>query len=102
MPPEANAVQPRPFVFVATPCYGGLVGQNYMQSIIRLRLQAGPAGFDVTLGLLGHDSLITRSRNTLVSQFLDVPNATHLMFIDAYIGFDPGQMCGMLCLAECG
>jgi hypothetical protein len=96
MQPDANPVQSRPFVFVATPCYGGLVGQNYMQSIIRLMLHAGPAGFDVTLGLLGHDSLITRSRNTLVSQFLDVPNATHLMFIDADIGFDPAQIERML------
>ena len=86
----------RPVLFVATPCYGGLVTQNYMQSIIRLTLHSAQAGFDTTLALLGHDSLITRSRNTLVAQFLDTAAATHLMFIDADIGFDPVQIERML------
>ena len=40
---------------------------------------------------MGNESLITRARNTLVSQFLDADkeddSLTHLMFIDADIGF---------------
>jgi hypothetical protein len=57
---------------------------------------AGAAGFDAALALLGHDSLITRSRNTLVSQFLQTPNATHLLFIDADISFEAEQAFHML------
>ena len=68
----------RPMLFIATPCFGGLVSQHYMQSILALMQFAGPAGFDAALALLGHDLLITRSRNTLVSQFLQTPHATHL------------------------
>jgi hypothetical protein len=42
---------------------------------------------------MGNESLITRARNTLVSQFLDAdkkdPDSfTHLMFIDSDIGFN--------------
>jgi hypothetical protein len=90
----------RPMVFIATPCFGGLVSQQYMQSIISLIQYAGPAGFDATLALLGHDSLITRSRNTLVSQFLSMPSATHLLFIDADISFEPQQVHRMLCFDQ--
>ncbi len=86
----------RAHIFIATPCYGGLVTQAYMQSVIGLMQHAAGAGFDLTLAMLGHDALITRSRNTLVGQFLDTPGATHLLFIDADIGFDPAQVERML------
>lgn len=86
----------RPMLFIATPCFGGLVSQHYMQSILALMQFAGPAGFDAALALLGHDSLITRSRNTLVSQFLQTPHATRLLFIDADIRFEAEQVLQML------
>ena len=86
----------RPMVFIATPCFGGLVSQHYMQSILGLMHLSGSAGFDAALALLGHDSLITRSRNTLVSQFMSMPEATHLLFVDADISFEPAQVADML------
>jgi hypothetical protein len=67
-----------------------------MQSVIALLQYASGAGFDAMLALLGHDSLITRSRNALVTQFLNTPPATHLMFIDADIGFEPAHIHRML------
>jgi hypothetical protein len=86
----------RPVIFVATPCFGGLVSQHYMQSVLNLAAFASQSGFDITLALLGHDSLITRSRNTLIGQFLNTPSATHLLFIDADISFEPDQVYQML------
>lgn len=87
-------------LFVATPCYGGLVHQRYMQSVIAL-LQAGPAlGFRVSIELLGYDSLVTRGRNTLVAKFLDTASATHLLFVDADIAFTTEQAVRMLRLNQ--
>lgn len=81
-----------PFVFVATPCYGGLVTQTYMQSVIALMQHSAISGTRMTLAMLGNDALITRSRNTLLSTFLNDTDATHLMFIDADIGFEPDHI----------
>jgi hypothetical protein len=81
---------------IATPCYGGMVTQRYMQSICALLLAATQDGLPITVELLGNDSLITRARNTLVATALDNPAATHLMFIDADIGFTPQQVARML------
>ena len=39
------------------------------------------------------DALITRARASLVSQFLDDRDATHLLFLDADIGFEPDRSC---------
>jgi hypothetical protein len=83
-------------ILVATPCYGGLVHQRYMQSAIAL-LQSGPAlGFRVTIEMPGYDSLVTRSRNALVAKFLDTEMATHLLFVDADIAFEVEQVVRML------
>jgi hypothetical protein len=46
--------------------------------------------------LLGYESLVTRGRNTLVARFMDVPEATHLLFADADITFQPAQVLRML------
>ena len=45
---------------------------------------------------LGMESLITRARNTLVANFLDDEHATHLLFIDADIGFSTAVIKRML------
>jgi hypothetical protein len=83
-------------LMVATPCYGGLVTQRYMQCMCSLLLVTAGSGISVQLELLGRESLITRARNTLVGTFLDNPDATHLMFIDADIGFETEKVLRML------
>ncbi|MCW2316439.1 hypothetical protein M2322_001987 [Rhodoblastus acidophilus] len=83
-------------LFVATPCYGGLVTQRFMHSMMGLVQRGAIAGLSVQVDLLGYESMITRGRNTLVSRFLDEASATHLLFVDADIGFDPDQVFRML------
>ncbi len=82
----------QPLILLATPCFGGMVSQGYMLSVIRLMSYAKSAAFDVSLSMLGYDALISRARSTLVAAFLDNPAATHLLFVDADISFDPQQV----------
>jgi len=83
-------------LMVATPCYGGLVTQRYMQCTCALLLATAAEGIAVQLELLGRESLITRARNTLVTKFLDDRDASHLLFIDSDIGYEPRQVLRML------
>jgi hypothetical protein len=78
-----------PQILIGTPCYGGMVTHVYMQSLLKLMSYAASHGMGFNLALLAHDSLITRSRNTIFANFLDTPSATHLMFIDSDIAFEP-------------
>ena len=78
------------------PCYGGqLFEQNFM-SYIKWANTARQLGLDWTIETMTNESLISRARNTLVAKFLNTPDSTHLMFIDADIGFEPWHILAML------
>ena len=90
----------RPNLVVGTPCFGGLVTHVYLHSLLKLVTYA--AASDIRLGLwtAAHDSLVPRSRNSILAGFLDTPDATHLLFIDADTGFEPEQVGRLLAFEE--
>lgn len=83
-------------LFVATPCYGGQVTVQFISSMLKLQAACHARGIGFTPRFLSGDALISRARNLLVEQFLTHPDATHLLFIDADIGFLPDQVFRLL------
>ena len=83
-------------IFIATPCYGGQIGEPYFRSMMRLAILCNKYDIKYTVSTLANESLVTRGRNTLVSFFMENTDATHLFFIDADIEFQPEEILRMV------
>ena len=75
-------------LFLATPCYGGMVCQEFMQSVLCTLHTCMINRVGLQVFMIGNESLITRGRNQLVAEFM-ASDCSHLMFVDADIEFNP-------------
>jgi len=78
------------------PCYGGMLTESTFMSYIKWANTCRQLGIEWTMETMTNESLISRARNTLVAKFLSNPTSTHLMFIDADIGWEPWHLLVML------
>jgi hypothetical protein len=86
--PAAAAVAVRPKIYLATPCYGCQMTVVFLASVLGLQGACAQRGVELMVDFIGNESLVERARNILAARFLQ-SDATHLLFIDADIGFRP-------------
>ena len=82
-------------IFVATPCYGGMASGIYTKSTNEMTALFTKYGIDVKYFFLFNESLVQRARNYCSSEFLR-SDCTHLLFIDADIGFSANDVLSLL------
>jgi hypothetical protein len=76
-------------LFIAIPCYGGNISNITFNSLFTCIKPLSELGHNIKIKTLPAESLISRGRNKFATMFLDDKefNSTHLLFIDADIGF---------------
>jgi len=80
-------------LFLSTPCYGGLALEKFVSSVIRLQLLLMQENIQLMIDTTENESLVQRARNVSVGRFMQKgQGATHFMFIDADIEFDPASV----------
>jgi hypothetical protein len=84
-----------PTVFIATPMYGGTATAIYTASMMQLSVIFLRNRIDSLYAGTTSESLVPNARNVLTDQFLE-SQATHLMWIDADIGFNAMDIVSML------
>ena len=83
-------------IHFCTPMYGGMITETCFGSYMRFALMAMKYGIQFSVDTMVNESLVTRGRNNLVAKFLANPKATHLMWVDADIKWEPESVLRMV------
>lgn len=82
-------------LFIATPAFGEMFYSVYVRSLFGLQHVLAARGWPCALATLSFSDVV-ESRSVLLSHWFDRTNASHLLFIDADMGFDPKLIVDMI------
>lgn len=83
-------------LFIPLICYNHTCNTEWMMSILKLLNEVRNRGINCTFYPIFFDSLVSRARNAAVAHFMQDKEATHLMFIDSDIIFEPDDVFKLL------
>jgi len=86
-------------IFLATPMYGGQCAGMFAKSVADLAAICAKYQIPLQLYFLFNESLITRARNYCADEFMR-SDATHMIFLDSDIGFNPQDVIALLALQD--
>jgi hypothetical protein len=86
-------------LLVATPAYGEMFYTPYVSSLVRLQRLATRNKWDLRFASISYADVV-ESRNFLLTHWYDKTDATHVLFIDADMGYPPELVVEMVQLRK--
>ena len=83
-------------IFIALPCYGGVVCEKTTMSLFNLGKLFVREGISHGLFTVANSSLISQGRSKIANFFLNNTDHEYLFFLDSDIGFDPTSVLKLL------
>ena len=84
-------------ISIATPAFGEMFYTPYVQALLRLQRMADQRKWSIRHMAISY-AYVGEARNALLTHWYDKSNSTHLLFIDADMGFEPQLIADMLAL----
>lgn len=92
-------LQNKPKLYILTPCFASLCYVNYVNCLMATIELFKHIGFPLKVEFCKNDSLVSRARNNLIARAMTDKDATHFLFIDNDITWDPMDIIKLI-LAE--
>ena len=86
----------KPHLVILTPCYNSSMYVTYTESLLQTMFMCKDLGINATIHFCRNDSLVSRARNNLIAKAMNIPTATHFLFIDADITWSPFDILKLL------
>jgi len=86
----------KPHIIFLTPCYNSSMYCTYTESLLQTMFLCKDLGIEATVHFCRNDSLVSRARNNLIAKAMNIKTATHFMFIDADITWNPFDIVKLL------
>ena len=81
-----------PKLYILTPCFGSVCYVSYVKSLMNTIQFFRTINFPLQIEFCRNDSLVSRARNNLIARAMTDETATHFMFIDNDITWDPNDI----------